>query len=385
MAQPWFQFRHLEDEAGLVCLSANFTLYGDMSDRMMTLAAGLGPGQEIYSIDESFIDLTGVRGDLITRSLAVRDRILHWAGIPTCIGIAMTKTLAKLANHVAKDAERKPGSYPAHLARVCNLAALPPAELQAVLAATPVQDLWGVGGRIGAKLQAGGVQTALDLSSIDPATVRRGFSVTLERIVRELQGTSCLSLDDVPPPKQQIACTRSFGHSINELDPLLEAVSEFATRAGEKLRRQHSLANQLLVFAHTSPHRPGRQWSRSTVRPLRRPTDDTQAFIAAARAGLRSIYEPGYPLVKAGVMLLDLQDSTTHQQELDLGTDEAEGIRDRSALMAAVDQVNARYGKGTLHAGSTGNAGRNRVWTMKADRRTPEYTTRWADMPVARA
>ncbi|MBN9409178.1 MAG: Y-family DNA polymerase [Burkholderiales bacterium] len=388
MADPWFQWRHLEEEAGVVVLSANFVLYGDMSDRFMTLAAGLGPAQEIYSIDECFIDLAGVRGDLVARSHKVRDRIHRWIGIPTCIGIAPTKTLAKLANHVAKDAERKPGSYPAELARVCHLGALDAAARDAILQATPVTDVWGVGRRQGAKLRAGQVHTALDLARANAAAIRAQFGVVMERTVRELQGTSCISLDDAPPPQQQVACTRSFGHTIATLPPLVEAVSEFATRAAEKLRRQGSLAGRVMVFAHTSPHRHGPQWARSTVQPLRRPTDDTTALIHAAQAGMRAIYEAGYDLVKAGVMLLDLQPGTQHQNELDLEPEEdgsSSPARDRSALMAAMDKVNEKYGKGTLHSGSTGGAGKNRVWTMRADRRTPCYTTRWEDMPVVRA
>jgi DNA polymerase V len=388
MADPWFQWRHLEEEAGVVVLSANFVLYGDMSDRFMTLAAGLGPAQEIYSIDECFIDLQGVRGDLVARAHKVRDRIHRWIGIPTCVGIAPTKTLAKLANHVAKDAERKPGSYPAELARVCHLGLQPPAELHALMHTTPVTDIWGVGRKHGARLRAGGIHTALELARANPAAIRSEFGVVMERTVRELQGTPCISLDDAPPPHQQIACTRSFGHTITQLPPLLEAVSEFAARAAEKLRRQGSLATRLMVFAHTSPHRHGPQWARNTVVPLRRPTDDTAALIAAARAGMRGIYESGFDLVKAGVMLLDLQPASRHQAELDLEPEEEEKeahTRDRSALMAAMDKVNEKYGKGTVHSGSTGGTGRNRVWTMRADRRTPCYTTRWEDMPVVRA
>ncbi|WP_066161071.1 Y-family DNA polymerase, partial [Hydrogenophaga pseudoflava] len=319
MGAPWFQIRHLEQQAGLVALSANFTLYGDMSDRMMSLAAGLGPTQEIYSIDESFIGLQGVRGDLVARGHKVRDRILQWIGIPTCIGIAPTKTLAKLANHIAKTAERKPGSYPADLAQVCNLAALPAQDLEDLLRATDVSEVWGVGRRISKQLKEQGIQTVLDLVRMDPATIRRGWNVTMEKTVRELQGQPCVDLDDAPEPKQQIACTRSFGQPVTELDPLIEAVSEFASRAGEKLRRQNSLARELLVFMHTSPHRQGPQLSRSVVVPLRRPTDDSRLLAGAAADAMRRMYQPGYRFIKAGVILVDLQPANVQQQELDMG------------------------------------------------------------------
>ena len=385
MGAPWFQIRHMEETHGLVALSANFTLYGDMSNRMMSLAAGLGPSQEIYS-DESFVGLQGLRGDLITRSHAIRARIHQWVGIPCGIGIGQTKTLAKLANHIAKTAERKPGSYPAELAQVCNLTALPAQDLDDVLQATEVGDVWGVGPRISAQLRDGGIRTVLDLTRMDPATARRGWSVTLEKTVRELQGQPCVDLDDAPGPKQQIACTRSFGKPVHQLAPLIEAVSEFAARAAEKLRKQKSLATEMLVFMHTSPYRPGPQCSRSVVVPLRRPTDDTLALTKAATDGMRFMYLAGYQFIKAGVILVDLQSANVHQRELELDDpNDAPATRDRTRLMTAMDVINTRFGKGTIHSGGTGKLGVNRVWTMKQERRTPAYTTCLADVPVARA
>ena len=382
MGHPWHQIRHLEED-GLVALSANFALYGDMSDRMMSLAAGMGPSQEIYSIDESFIGLDGVRGDLKARALAVRERIFRWVGIPCCVGIGPTKTLAKFANHVAKQSERKPGSYPAEHARVCDLSTLTLADRDALLAATEVGELWGVGRRIGAQLVEGGIRTALDLARLDPATVKRGWSVVLERTVRELQGTPCIGLEDAPEPKKQIACTRSFGRSVEAFEPLAEAVSEFASRAAEKLRKQSSHVSEVLVFVRTSPFRKDPQYSRSMIVPMRRPTDDTSAIVGATLMGLRAIYQPGFRLAKAGVMLLDIQPSSREQFELDLGEPAAE--RDRSRLMKAMDSVNGRLGKGTIKVGSGRVGEAPRDWGMKQDRRTPAYTTEWADMPTAKA
>ena len=382
MGAPWFQIRHMEDSDGLVALSANFTLYGDMSDRMMSLAAGLGPTQEIYSIDESFIGLQGVRGDLTKRAHAIRARINQWVGIPCGVGIGQTKTLAKLANHIAKTAERKPGSYPAELAQVCNLAALPPQDLDDVLATTLVEEVWGVGRRIAAQLHESGIHTVLDLARLDPATERSRWNVVLERTVRELQGMQCIDLDDAPAPKKQIACTRSFGQAITELVPLVEAVSEFASRAAEKLRQQGGLASQLLVFCHTSPFRPGPRFNRSIVVPLRRPTADTGELVSAAAASMRRIYKPGYKMAKAGVMLLDLVPGGVLQGEVDL---EEKDHRDRTRLMVALDALNQRYGKGTVHSANTGGTNKRQAWVMKQERRTPQYTTRWEDVPVAKA
>ena len=382
MGHPWHQIRHLEED-GLVALSANFALYGDMSDRMMSIAAGMGPSQEIYSIDESFIGLDGVRGDLKARALAVRERIFRWVGIPCCVGIGPTKTLAKFANHVAKQAERKPGSYHAEHAQVCDLSLLSRVELDALLAATEVGELWGVGRRIGAQLLEGGIRTALDLARLDPATVKRGWSVVLERTVRELQGTPCISLEDAPEPKKQIACTRSFGRAVEAFEPLAEAVSEFASRAAEKLRKQSSHASEVLVFIRTSPFRKDPQYSRSMIVPMCRPTDDTSAIVGAALTGLRAIYQPGFRLAKAGVMLLDIQPASREQFELDLG--EPVASRDRSRLMKAMDSVNGRWGKGTVKVGSGRVGDAPRDWGMKQDRKTPGYTTEWADMPIAKS
>lgn len=381
MGAPWFKISHLSESHGLLGLSANFTLYGDMSSRLMSLIAGFGYRTEVYSIDEAFAGCDGIPGDLTERAFKVRARIRQWIGLQCGVGIGPTKTLAKLANHVSKDAERKPGSYPAHLAQVCNLATLSADEVKAIMQATAVGDVWGVGRKIGAQLVEAGVLTAWDLSRMDPGTVRRRWNVVLERTVRELCGQSCMALEDVPTDKKQIAVTRSFGRPVTTLEPLLEAVSEFASRAAEKLRKQGSFAGQLYVFAHSSPFRPPPQFSRGVVVPLRRPTADTALLIQAARAGVRRFYEPGYALQKAGVMLLDLADSCVHQAELELG-DSPEG--DRSELMTTIDRLNRRYGRGAVFMGGAG-APATQAWGPRQMRLTPQYTTRLSDIPVARA
>ncbi len=384
MGAPWFKIRHFAESHGLVALSANFALYGDLSDRMMSLAAGLGPRQEIYSIDESFIDLTGVRGDLVERSHKIRARILQWVGIPCGIGIGSTKTLAKLANHIAKTAERKPGSYPAQLSQVCNLAALPKSELEAVLAATAVNEVWGVGRQISKQLVEGGINTVLDLMRLDPAMVKRRWSVVLERTVRELHGMPCIDLESMPKPKQEIACTRSFGHAITELHEVAEAITEFASRASQKLRKQSGLAGQVVCFIRTSPFRTDPQYSQSITVPLRRPTADTTLIVASALAGLRAIYRPGFKLAQGGVMLLDIRPDSIQQHELDLeqASDDSVG---RTRLMTALDGLTLRFGRGAVTIASAGLDGDRRAWSMKQERRTPAYTTRLEDMAVARA
>jgi DNA polymerase V len=386
MGAPWFEVKHLEESAGLVALSANFALYGDLSDRMMSLAAGLGPSQEIYSIDESFIGLDGVQGDLVERAHKIRSRILQWVGIPCGIGIGATKTLAKLANHIAKTAERKPGVYPDHLAMVCNLSALTPAEREAVFTATEVGEVWGIGRRISKQLIEGGIKTVQDLVRMDAATVRRGWSVVLERTVRELQGTPCIGLDDAPAPKKEVACTRSFGHPVTDLFSLTEAVTSFSSRAAEKIRKQNSLASVVMVFVRTSPFRKDAQYSRSICIPLRRPTSDTGAIVNAAVLGLQAIYRAGFKYAKAGVMLMDLQPDSGVQGELDLEDgDSLTDIADKARLMAALDTINSRYGRGTMTMASAGVEGKQKNWVMRQERMTPRYTTCIEDMPVARA
>lgn len=249
------------------------------------------------------------------------------------------------------------------------------------MAATQVGEVWGVGPRIGEQLKEVGVHTVLDLASLEPGTVRRRWGVVLERTVRELQGTPCISLEEAPAKKKELACTRSFGGPVLDFEPLAQAVSSFTTRAAEKLREQGSLANQVMVFAQTSPFRPVARFSKSCVVPLTRPTGDTRHLVAAALVGLQRIFEPGYELSKAGVILLDLQPTTVCQGELDLGEQED----DQTHLMAVLDKLNARYGRGAVRVASTGLGAGQKAWGMRQELKTPNYTTDWNDIPIVRA
>lgn len=382
MGEPWFQIRQRLPGAGVIALSANFALYGELSGRLMAIAAGLGPAQEIYSIDECFLAMENMPGDLTLRSQKVRQRILQWIGIPCGIGLGATKTLAKLANFVAKSANRKPGSYPAEFANVCNLAALSASDLDSVMAATDLGDIWGIGARIGEQLRQAGLTSVLDVARLDPAMVRRRWSVVLERTVRELQGQACLGIQAEAPARQEIACTRSFGHPVTDLADLIEAVSRFASRAGEKLRGQHGVAGHVLVFVHTNPFRQhDTQYSRSLTVPLRRPTSDSRLIVQAAVHGLQQIYRPGLNYAKAGVMLLGLQHGPAAQHELALG-DDAPRLE---ALMAAMDRINERHGPGTVALASAGHFAENRIWSMRQALKTPDYMARWSDIPTALA
>ena len=249
-----------------------------------------------------------------------------------------------------------------------------------MLQATELGEIWGIGRRIGKQLLDAGLVTALDVARLDAAMVRARWGVVLERTVRELQGMPCVDMEAVAPVKKEIASTRSFGRPVTQLEDLIEAVTEFAQRAAEKLRRQNGVAGQVAVFVHTSPHRIEQpQYSRATVVPLRRPTADTALLVQAAVRGMRVIYRPGYNMAKAGVHLLDLSDGSIKQGELDLDT----GVKDRTHLMTAMDALNRRYGRGTVALASAGTLGPRRTWTMRQDRKTPDYTTCWHSMPLA--
>ncbi len=409
MAQPWFQVKHLERRASLVALSANFELYSDMSSRMMAVMSRFAPQQEVYSIDESFLSFEGVQEDLVAIGQRLRAAILKETGLPASVGFGATKTLAKLANHIAKTADRKPGSYPAALARVCNLSSLSAAELHDVMKRTDVGDVWGVGRKIGAKLVTSGIRTVADLVNCNPTMLRRQFSVVLEKTLLELQGTSCLELQDVssePRANQQILVSRSFGQPIQHLDGIIEAVSEFTSRAAEKLRQQGSVAAAVNVFFGTSPFRQNDlQHQVNQTVPLVRPTADTALLVQAAVTAAKSRFKSGFRYAKAGAMLLDLSSASHQQSELDLFAiaDEPSSAynpeerragevgplprRNRDALMKTLDTLNQRFGRDSVHLGTTNLASSGesvRVWATKQERRSPRCTTRWDEIPSAK-
>ena len=394
MAQPWFQVKYLERQ-GLIAVSANHELYGDMSARMMAVEARYAPRQEIYSVDESFLDFTGVRDDLVATGKAMRAAILMETGLPTSVGFGATKTLAKLANHVGKTADRKPGSYPASLTQVCDFSRLAPHELDAIFASTEVGSVWGVGKKITEKLKAGGIHTVLDLVRADAAALRSQFSVVLEKTLLELRGTPCMEVDDAPAPRQQILVSRSFGTPITHVDGIIEAVSEFTSRTAERLRAQGSVASALGIFFMTSPFRQNdRQHCVNVTMPLIRPTADSAVLVSAAVAAVHSQFRPGFKYAKAGAVLSDLRPADqVIQGELDLFSEQedeaaAPAETNRAKLMTAMDALNHRFGRDSVRLGSAAaasNGAEVRMWATKQERRSPRYTTRWAEMPVVKA
>jgi DNA polymerase V len=368
MGVPWFQLKELAIRHNILALSSNYTLYADMSNRMMGVLGSYSPEQEIYSIDECFLGLVGFAPDsLSTMGQRIRRQVRQWVGIPVCVGIASTKTLTKLANHCAKkDLAGSDG--------VCDFGQLSPDELTALFDRIAVNEVWGVGRRLTERLAGMGITTVRALRDADPALMRREVSVVLERTVRELRGVPCLALEDVAPNKQQIMSSRSFGEYVYEHTDLEQAVSTYIARAAEKLRRQRSRANAVQVYIRTNPFSERQpQYQRGITVPLTQATSDTIRLTRAALWGLKRIYRPGFAYQKAGVMLMEL-----HSEDQVQGVLFATVAPARPALMDVIDRANSRWGGGTLKLASEGV---RKPWQMKRERKTPSYTTRWDELP----
>ena len=367
MAAPWFQLKHLAKQHNIIALSSNYTLYADISNRVMRLLTKFSPEQEVYSIDECFLELSGMN-DLTRHGQRMREAVKQCIGIPVCVGIAQSKTLAKLANHVAKKQPRFVG--------VCNFNALPEHELDALLKKISVGEIWGVGRSTAARLQKMDINSVLDLKRAPAKRIRSEFGVTMERTVAELNGTACLELGELTPSRQQIICSRSFGLPVVHLPDLEQAVISYTSRAAEKLRRQHSIAACVQVSIRTSPHRAA-QYQNALIAPLICPTDDTRRLCHAALSALRRIYRSGYAYQKAGVVLSGIIASDNRPRSL--FDEEAE---QPSALMATLDSINQRMGSGTVKFLGEGI---RKGWAMKRGNVSPRYTTELAELAVAKA
>jgi DNA polymerase V len=368
MGDPAFKLRGLVERHGVRVFSSNYALYGDMSRRVNQVLARFAPEAEVYSIDETFLDLAGLpHRDLWSYSQDLRATVRRWTGIPTCAGLGPTKTLAKVGNAIAK---KNPV-----FAGVCDL--MHPEVRAAVLRAFPVGDVWGVGLATTRKLAGVGVATAAALRDLDPRQARRLGTVVLERLVRELGGVRCRELEPVEPARKGLAVTRSFGQPLAELAPAREAVAAHATRAGEKLRAQGLVAGRLTAFLHTSPHAPGPHHHGARAATLVPMTADTRELVAAATRCVEAAWRDGFAYVKAGVLLDDLRPPAEAPPCLS-----AAPRTGSEAVMAAVDRINARFGRGAVFPAAVGI---ERAWAQRAAFRTPRYTTRAAEVPVVRA
>jgi len=371
MGVPWFKVQNLARHHKIIVFSSNYTLYADMSNRVMQIISEFAPNQEVYSIDECFLDLTGFKHfGLADYGQRIRSTINILVGLPVCVGVGASKTLAKLANHIAKKCSAFDG--------VCNLNEITQGTLDLLFSKIEVGEVWGVGRRIEKKLAKLGVNTVFDLKQSSPQALRKQFSVLMERTIRELNGESCIPLEEIAPSKKQLVCSRGFGIPVSSLSELSEAVITYTTRVAEKLRRQRSVAAMVYVFIQTNPFKKkDRQYNSGRLIPLTNPTDDTRILIRAVLAGLRSIYKPGFSYKKAGVLLDDLLPFNQHQKSL---FDDEEAQACSEFLMQAIDEINDTMGSGTI---KFLGEGLEKQWRAKAEKKTRCYTTRIDEIPVA--
>ena len=368
MGAPWFKFKDLAKQHGIIAMSSNYALYADMSNRVMSILRQYSPDQEVYSIDESFLDLTGFQSrDLIKYGQHMRKRILKWTGLPVCVGIGSTKTLSKLANHCAK---KRPVFN-----SVCNFNTMPQEELDALLSQVDVGEIWGVGRKLAPKLQALGFNTVLDLKRANPERLRQQFSVVMEKTIRELNGTVCIELEDVAPAKKQILSSRSFGHPVSDYNSLAESITLYMSRAAEKLRRQQSFAGSVYVYIRTSPFKPDDPfYSNGMTIPLPCPTDDSRQLVNAVLWGLKQIYKPNFNYAKAGVMLSEIVPAQGVQTDL---FSHVQASPTSAALMVAMDSINKKMGKESIKLASEGF---KRPWKMRQENKSPSYTCNWNEL-----
>jgi len=372
MGEPFFKVRPLIKSHGLRWLSSNFALYHDMSARMMALLGEFSPSQEIYSVDECFLDFTALPVDVLAHAQKLRARVQRYLGLPTCVGLAPSKTLAKLANHMAKRDSQWSG--------VCDWNELPSTAQQRVMASLPVKEIWGVGGRISESLQALGIKTVWQLRNADPALIRARFSVVLARTVAELNGVSCLDLDSIPNQREQIICSRSFGRPVVALNDLKDTIINHINHAAECMRSEGLHCQSVGVFLHTyrfKLHKP--QYAPSIQATLSQPTDDSRLLIAAALRALEAIYKTGYEYQKSGIQLTGLQSQRVMQVDLFSNGDRLRSER----LMSAVDGINQRYGQPMVALGAAGLTHREQFWQVRNDNRSARYTTHWDELAEA--
>ena len=372
MGEPWFKMEALAKQHGIIALSSNYTLYGDMSARVMSILSQFSDQQEVYSIDECFLDMDGFDPEyLVEHGQKIRQAVKRQLGIPLCVGIASTKTLAKLANHCAKKGL-------AGGEGVCDFGRLSPDELSRLFSKIPVGEVWGIGPSIARRLEDMGLATVEDLKNADQEYVRQQFSVVAERTVKELNGIPCIDLEDAGVPRQQIMVSRSFGQPMTTLEDLSESVATFATSAAEKLRKDKSLATSLCVFIRTNPFKEEeRQYNRSMVVPLAYATDDTTKLVRAALKGLERIFSYGYRYKKSGVLLLGLHPRSSRQS--DFFDDPAESAKSEN-LMRVMDAINRKMGKGSISVAASGIRKR---WGMRREMMSDGYTVDWFEIPKA--
>lgn len=367
MGDPYFKVRRLCESNNVHVFSSNFSLYTNISDRVMSVLAQFAPAIEVYSVDEAFIDLTGVTSDLQELGHRIRQTVLQWTGIPVSIGIAPTKTLAKVANHIGKKSEKAQGV-------VCILEE----RLQDVaLQRTPINDVWGIGAKSTIKLKSLGIKTAYDLKVFKNTQLIQKTLTKLGRMTQdELRGIACLELEEYRPKKKEILCSRSFSSSVMDLKGLRESIANYASSASHKMRKQQSLCSSIEIFCFSDPHKSHQIpfYGRDKLKLLA-PTSDTRKIIKYAWAALDELFKMGVEFKKAGVKLGDFTDSDIIQQSLFNEMDDPRS----DILMKVMDEINRREGSGTIRSMACGVD--NESWKMRREKLSGRFVTGWSDLP----
>lgn len=360
--QPYFKIEQQLRAGGAHVFSSNYTLYADISSRIMNTLSQFTDTLEVYSIDEAFLVLDQPANELTGLARHIRQVIWRDIRIPVSIGIASSLTLAKLANHIAKKSQRLEG--------VCVITELPP--WQRVFSRIPTRSIWGVGRKLAEKLATHGIHSAYDLQIQDTHHMGKHFSVHIPRIIRELNGQPCIPLNDRPSPKKQIFTTRSFGQRIHSLEALQQACSVYASRACEKLRQQGSMVKSIMVFIETSRF-DTKPLHRSATAQLDYPTNDSRQVIKMARKLTALLFEAGYSYAKCGIGLIEIAEVFPEQADLFCKGQTAQSRQ----LMGVMDNINRYHSAGIQFASN----GFDNKWKMKRLRKSPAYTTRWQEVP----
>jgi DNA polymerase V len=370
VGEPWFKLAPRAKEWGLVARSSNYELYGDISARVMELLGRYSAWLEVYSIDEAFLGVKGSPDELLRLGRTMRAAVQRNVGVPVCVGIAATKTLAKLANKWAKNNPTFGG--------VCRWESIPAAERQALMGRLSVVEIWGVAARLTRRLNAIGIHSILDLTRADPVMIRDRFSVVMMRTVLELQGTPCIPLEEERIGRDQLIFSRSFSTPITTSADVRQVLSVYAQQASARLARHGLQAKILTAFAGTSEYNPQDKSFPSVCIRLPMPTADPVLLTRAAH-GLLPAIQDGSKYVRAGIMVTDLR-PTGIQKPLEL----FENLHEERNIGPLVEEISRRYGRGAIGLGSAGlRSGLD--WSMKRDMRSPRYTTHWNELPVVRA
>jgi len=372
MATPVYQVQDLIKRHKIQLFSSNYTLYADMSSRVMLCLEAFAPQLEVYSIDEAFLDLSGVcQHDPIAYGLNIRHSVYRTTGITVCVGMGPTKTLAKLANYAAKKWHKTGG--------VLDLS--DSIRRDKIMRLTPASEVWGIGRQTCKRLKLMGINTAYDLAIQPVETIQAQFNIVVARTVMELQGISCLSLEDITPDKQQIVCSRSFKRRLTEQQELAEALASFCCRASEKLRQQHSVTSSITVFIRTGTHNPDEpQYQRSAHTLLKHSTSDTREIVATAKHLLTTMFKAGYRYQRCGVQLGHIQPANKPNQAdlFELGNQPT--LQASHQLMSTMDTINQRYPKGIRLSAM----GLNKSWQSPVEYLSPRYTTSWDELAVVK-